>query len=128
MRRRKWLAALVVGIVALLAGAAAVLWPPSIAPGRTQDNFDRIRPGMTRSTVEAILGPPEYVQGGGIRFPPLPTKETTFWNVDGIVVHVSFDNSGTVNDKSPQQFKVRSHGQLDEILQRLKSQLREWFP
>jgi hypothetical protein len=127
MRRRKLLVALL-GLAVIVAAGAFALWPPTTTPGLTQDNFDRIQRGMSRSTVEAILGPPEDVQRGGIRFPPLPSKETCFWTVGGIAVDVSFDSSGNVNDKSPEQFKVRSGWQLDQTLQRLKSQLRDWFP
>jgi hypothetical protein len=126
MRRPKLIAAAIV--VALATAGSFALRRPTTTPRLTQGNFDRIQPGMSRSTVESILGPPEYVQGGGIRFPPLPSQETCSWTIGGIAVHVSFDTSGNVNDKLPEQFKIRSGGQLDRILQRLKGQLRELFP
>jgi hypothetical protein len=54
MRMRKLLVALA-GLVVLAAGAL-VVWP---RPNRiTQDNFDRIRDGMSQADIEALLGPP----------------------------------------------------------------------
>jgi hypothetical protein len=55
MRRRKLLGALAAGVVVLLAAGAFVLW---LRSGRvTEENFRRIRRGMTLAQVEAILGP-----------------------------------------------------------------------
>src|SRR5262249_12806073 len=62
---RKWKRRLF-GVVAavLLAGVALVAWP---RPGRiTRVAFDRIRPGMSRAEVEALLGSPgDYRTGVG---------------------------------------------------------------
>jgi hypothetical protein len=55
MRRRKLLTVLVV-VLALAGAAAFVLWP-----WRSRillENFDRVKAGMSRAEVEAILGPP----------------------------------------------------------------------
>jgi hypothetical protein len=60
MRRRKWLTALVVTIVAPLAGAAFAPWPAPITPGLTRRNFDRVAQVMTRPEVEAQLGKPTF--------------------------------------------------------------------
>jgi hypothetical protein len=57
MRNRKlrWAAA-GLALVALLAAGAFVMWP---RPDRiTRENYQRIRYGMSRGEVEAILGPP----------------------------------------------------------------------
>jgi hypothetical protein len=55
MRRRKLFGALA-GLAILVAAGALVLWP---RPDRiTQENFDRIRAGMSRAEVEAVLGGP----------------------------------------------------------------------
>jgi hypothetical protein len=52
-RKLRWLVA---GLVTLAALAAFVLWPR--ADRVTLQNFNRIREGMSRAEVEAILGPP----------------------------------------------------------------------
>jgi hypothetical protein len=45
--------------LALVAGALAFTdWALSLQPGVTEANVRRIRPGMTRVQVEALLGPP----------------------------------------------------------------------
>jgi hypothetical protein len=56
MRRRKLLPGAVAVLVTLAGVAALVLWPR--ADRVTRANFDRIRVGMSRAEVEAILGPP----------------------------------------------------------------------
>jgi hypothetical protein len=62
MRRRKLLVALALAVA--VAAAAVVLLP---RPDRiAREDYDRIRPGMTRGEVEAILGPPgDYRTGRG---------------------------------------------------------------
>ena len=60
MRRRKLL--VVLAGLAVVAAGVVVLWP---RPDRiTRENCDRIRPGMTRAEVEAILGPPDDYRTG----------------------------------------------------------------
>jgi hypothetical protein len=47
----------------VVASVVVVLWPrPSSRI--TRENFERIRPGMTRNEVEAILGPPDDYRTG----------------------------------------------------------------
>jgi hypothetical protein len=60
MSRRKRLAAIAVGLGLLASVGAFALWPEPITPGLTQENFDRVRQGMTRPEVEALLGPPSF--------------------------------------------------------------------
>jgi hypothetical protein len=55
MRRRKLLAALA-GLAVVVAVGAVGLWPQSDRV--TREIFDRLRVGMPRAEVEAILGPP----------------------------------------------------------------------
>jgi hypothetical protein len=67
MRRRTLLVALA-GLAVVVGAGTVVLWPR--ADRITLENFDRIKKGMRRAEVEAILGPPgDYTTG--------PT-ETTF--------------------------------------------------
>jgi hypothetical protein len=57
MRRRKLLVAL--AALAVVAAGVVVLWPqPQPSSRITRENFDRIKVGMSRTEVEAILGPP----------------------------------------------------------------------
>jgi hypothetical protein len=59
MRRRTLLVALVALAVVVAVGVVA-LWPrprPQPSSRITRENFDRIKVGMTRAEVEAILGP-----------------------------------------------------------------------
>jgi hypothetical protein len=63
MRRHKWkLLVTLAGLVVLTGAAALVLWP---RPDRiTLENFLRVRKGMGRAEVEAILGSPgDYTTG-----------------------------------------------------------------
>jgi hypothetical protein len=57
------------GVLALL-GAVAGLWVatsfPSPGPGITEENYGRIREGMSREDVEAILGGPPGIYGEDI--------------------------------------------------------------
>jgi hypothetical protein len=63
MRRRKLLVVLA-GLAVVVAVGTVVLWP---RPDRvTRENYDRIRTGMGRAEVEAILGQPgDYRRGLG---------------------------------------------------------------
>jgi hypothetical protein len=88
---------LVVGIADLL------LWPQ---PSRvTRENFDRIREGMSRAEVEAILGPPVVYANGPVFLPALkqcvlggePRGPTYLaWYTDDATVSIDFDESGGV--------------------------------
>jgi hypothetical protein len=70
MRRRKLRWVLAGLAVLLLAVGGFVLWP---RPNRVaRENFDRIREGMTRAEVEAILGPPGDYQTVRTAPPPQP--------------------------------------------------------
>jgi len=61
MRRRTVILGLA-GLAVMFAVVAVVLRP---RPDRiTREDYDRIRPGMTRAEVEAILGPPDDYRTG----------------------------------------------------------------
>jgi hypothetical protein len=50
------------GLAVVIAAGVVVLWPREDRV--TRGNFDRIRAGMSRAEVEAILGPPgDYTTG-----------------------------------------------------------------
>ena len=90
MRRRKLLIVLVLAgltVVVVMAGAV-VLWPQP--PSRiTRENFDRIKEGMSRAEVEAILG---SQNGGVIIMGGLPPIQ--IWEGERGVANVQFGRHG----------------------------------
>jgi hypothetical protein len=63
--RKRTLLVVLSGLAVVVAAGAVVLWqrPPSRI---TRENFERIKEGMSRAEVEAILGPPgDYRTGDG---------------------------------------------------------------
>uniref|UniRef100_A0A7C2JYW7 Outer membrane protein assembly factor BamE n=1 Tax=Schlesneria paludicola TaxID=360056 RepID=A0A7C2JYW7_9PLAN len=50
----------------LLGWALAAVLLAGCADPVTRANFDRLKPGMTRAEVEAVLGPPHQVYQGSI--------------------------------------------------------------
>src|SRR6516165_6941322 len=105
MRRRKLLVVLAVLAVVVAAGVVVALWPSR--ERITQENFDRIREGMSRAEVEGILGSPgDYTTGplndpDGIEIPlsllPPPSGvESAWWAADYGTVGVWFDEGGRV--------------------------------
>ena len=71
MRRRKLIA--LAGLAVLVAAGAFVLWP---RPDRiTRANYDRIRMGMSRAEVEAILGPPGDYTTGPVASMKIPIRQ-----------------------------------------------------
>ena len=137
MRRRKLLVVLV-GLVVVAAGAV-VLWPqPQPSSRITRENFDRIKVGMSRTEVEAILGPPNLTWGGLNELPeedfePIPAiqpwgNETHlspdeenggFWLGNAGAMAVTFEDDRAV-------WKAwRPHA---GPLTRLRRQWHRWFP
>jgi hypothetical protein len=67
MRRRKPLVALA-GLAVVVAAGVVVLWPRTAPERITRENYDRIRNGMSRAEVEAILGPPRDYSTGPLQY------------------------------------------------------------
>jgi hypothetical protein len=95
----RWLPVVAVVSVALLLGVAArqVFYLPG-NPRITEANFERIKPGMSRAEVEAILGPPgDYrTQPVSPDFLSIPHKLSrprhgVFWHSDEVEISVEFD-------------------------------------
>jgi hypothetical protein len=142
MRRRKWLAALAVGMVALVTTGAFVLRPQ---PSRvTRENAGRIQKGMTRTEIEAILGPPgDYSTGptNSVRQHLMYTNvmandrrvERTFgndpseWRGDALSVFVEFEGSKAYYVEASSNELVEQN-RVDNLIWRAKRQWREWFP
>lgn len=105
MRRRRWMlvGVMIVG-TAVLAGGACV--SGTGASRVTESNFGRIKQGMSRAEVEAILGPPSPELPG----PPTPFQNTQSGKPDGTrsevvlswrkgedTIFVGFDRSNRVD-------------------------------
>jgi hypothetical protein len=128
MRRRTLFVVLAV-LAMVVAAGAVVLWPRAVTPGLTQENFDRVRVGMMRPEVEAILGPWCHHSGSFGVWNWNPDTGTFCWvSDDGNAASVRFDDQGTVKEKASNDFLVESHGPFDTILWRAKRQWHRWFP
>jgi hypothetical protein len=138
MRGRKlWWLLTLAGLAVLMAGAV-VLWLqllPDPASRITRENFDRIRRGMSRAEVHAILGPPGDYRNGPMAHEPAWLKIVPGWHYDwaewegdaGAAV-VGFDDSGQVQQKQFLVSEPTGHGPLDTLLWRAKRLWRQWFP
>jgi hypothetical protein len=128
MLRRLILLAML-ALLAAVAFVALVTWPRS--DRATQENFNRIRRGMSRAEVEAILGPPgDYRSGETHDFVTrgwLPGD--LIWETDHVIIIVHFHESGRVRFQSIQLVSVRdSSDPLDKLFWLAKRQWRKWFP
>jgi hypothetical protein len=131
MRRRKLIAA-VVGLAVVAAGAVA-LWPDP-SSRITRENVDRIREGMTRAEVVAILGPPGDYSSGPVRRVPRSTivnsqtdLTTEWWVTDTGLAESAFDSRGLVVaivydpcERIPQDL-------LDNLKWRVEHLVFRWF-
>jgi hypothetical protein len=132
MRRRKLLVALaglaVVG--AALAGKMLALELRARPIRITRENYHRIRYGMSRARVEAILGGPpgdysthpveEFVEGGQV-------TSKYRWLDDSGAVHVWFDEDRV---RFKWRFEVQAPQQTrsEYVLWQLKHVWHRWFP
>jgi hypothetical protein len=106
----RWLPAVVVVSVVVLLGVAvkAFFFPPT-NPRITQANFQRIKAGMRREEVEAILGSPGDYRTGPVSYlyPPLsgpssqwPQTPPLKWWGDEAQIIVWVDHAGVVLQSS----------------------------
>jgi SmpA / OmlA family len=103
-RRLRWLLALA-GLAVMFAAVAVALWP---RPNRiTRENYARIKLGMSRSQVRAILGSPyDYTYGiaatGYVRPEGDWCKAVTSesWTAKDCEIWMHFDCDGNVTAKS----------------------------
>jgi hypothetical protein len=120
--------------LALVGAAAFVMEPPPPRP--TPEGFDRIKDGMSRAEVEAILGSPgDYrtvpttrpVGYGGAMAVDFRGAELLIWEVDAGTLSVWL-SSGRVIGKFSEADLPAVGEPLDNLLWRLKRQWRRWFP
>jgi hypothetical protein len=123
--RWKLLAVLATLAVALLA-RTVILWPRSRI---VQEDADRIKHGMTRAQVEAILGPPgDYrTEQHSLSGMWLPGKRALNWEADAGGVRIVLDSEDRVATCSwfPQGER---DSELDQFIRWAKRQWRRWFP
>jgi hypothetical protein len=141
MRRRKLFGVAVLALVALLAVGAFVLVQP-VPPSRlTMANCMRLREGMMRAEVEAILGAPgDYRtgptlvedEGVGLEFSGNWLGDDTTISerreCDGATVKVEYRTIGTISVVIYLEAKRQPQNPLDFLLWRTKRQWRKWFP
>ena len=131
MRRRTLLVALA-GLAVVVAAGAVVLWPRSRI---TQDDSDRIKIGMTRAEVQAILGPPgdhrtnapppRGRSGGSTR--PSGTGGDR-WVGDEGTLQVLFNSDDRVRGCSWFQSAGERGDGFIQVLRWVKRQWHRWFP
>jgi hypothetical protein len=135
-RRLRWVLALA-GLGVVIVAGAVVLWPHP--PSRiTRENFDRIKVGMSRPEVEAILGPPgDYRMGPTLYFldvispkgslPFLIHNPADRWESEIGAIDVFFGPTGVTASVYAHGVKV-GRSAFDDLLWRLKRQWHRWFP
>jgi hypothetical protein len=138
VRRNKH--AKLVALLALAGVGVFLLWPwPSTGSRLTQNNLNRLRDGMTRLEVEAILGPPAdhttgpladpmliTIQQGHIEYPIANNMLMCAWADDAEAVWISFDASNTVRGvvRCPAGVKLKQ-SPLENLLWRIRRQLHK---
>ncbi len=138
MRKRKLLLGSLAGALVLTGVAAFVLWP---RPRRiTEENFARIKQGMTLAEVEAILGPPgDYTTGpvsgsSGLvvdysELAPPTVIDIKAWADDYGSIALCFDGDGRATGGMEFGPHTRApRGPFDNLRWRIKRQWHCWFP
>ena len=146
MQRRK--------LLMVLAGLAVVVVLRPRPPSRiTLENCNRIREGLSRAEVEAILGPPgDYRTGpgetghgstenmfwtldspdvarGGMHWSNVSQSDPGLWAIwlsDSATAIIGIDDSGTVVFKRERPRRT-TQSPLDNFLWRVKRQWHRWF-
>ena len=135
MRRRNLLLVIAGLAVVVSTAGAVVLWPQSVRI--TATNYERIRVGMSRAEVEAILGPPGDYTNGPILILPEPgvvLGEFAFdasvnrkWSGDRAMIKVTFGPTGDVRGATCWTAGRIEQSPLDNLVWRFKHQWRRWF-
>ncbi len=136
MRRRK-LRWVVVGLIGLTGVGAFVLWPRPTHPVIRYENYERIRNGMSRAEVEALLGPPGDYRTG----PTNPhDRMAPSWDADGVArtmleweddtayVAVILEPPGVASSREYCAVSRMEEGPLGNLLWRIGRLWRRWFP
>jgi hypothetical protein len=144
VRKHRWKLLALAGL-ALASVMAFALWP---RPSRvTRATYDRIKAGMSRAEVEAILGPPGDYSSGPTKWvnprtheilvtepwPRMPShpgpvvSRRDSWHEDEGLISVGyFCGDAVVKDFVPAEREPQPP--LDNFRWRAKRQWRRWFP
>jgi hypothetical protein len=137
--RRRTLLVVLAGLAVVVAAGVVVLWPRSVSR-ITRENCDRIRVGMSRADVEAILGPPGDYTTGPVAFgsswnlistrqySPNENPARYDYLTDSAWFAVTFDDAGQVNVRGIEYGSKVNQGALENLLWRAKRQWHRWFP
>jgi len=137
MRKAKIVLAAGLGLAVLASlGASAA----ALRTGRiTFDNYQRIAAGMSRSEVEAILGPAgDFTTGPRsagwqqsvtyhAEFRDLSGQQLT-WMADDATIAVSFDSTGHTYAKEYREVAPQQLMPLQNLCRLARRQWRRWFP
>jgi hypothetical protein len=136
MRRRKLLLMLACLAIVSCAVGAFVLWPPPYQV--TQENYDRLKVGMLRADVEAIIGPPGFYRNGPAVSPAFVATKLSdddpnlagfnLWWGDTVIVCVSYDHSGRVIALDHAEAIEPKVGLLGWFRWHANRQWHRWFP
>jgi hypothetical protein len=157
MRRPKLLVVLAV-LAVIVAAGVVVLWPQTEPNRITSENCDRIKEGMSRAEVEAILGPPgdyrtslgetmlvdgawrgDWADYGPVVAtwvpildsqgrPSLPKTSAGIWKCDSIEILVMTADDSGRVLGASTVPRRRTGSPLDNLRWRLKRQWHRWFP
>jgi hypothetical protein len=133
MRSRRLLIA--AALVVLAAGGAALIsWRPETAISRA--NYERLKLGVGREEVQAVLGPPRNESTGPLvanLWPrgPIDVREACLtewacdvslthdlpeeWVSDNVIIRLTFDSAGRVVAKSAIEVRRKAEGPLDRV-------------
>ena len=139
-RTLRWLLLTLAGLVVIALAEAVAIWPPLwLEPPSpiTQKNFDRIRIGMRRADVAAILGPDGDFKTRDCKRRDLcamisgeavATVEMQTWDTDTGRIDVYYSRRGTVAWAMYSVNRLPEAGPVENFLSRARYLWRRWLP
>jgi hypothetical protein len=107
-------------------------------PRATEENFDRIRDGMTRAEVEAILGPPGDYHTEPVPFPGpcgfrlisivKEMENKSCWKTDACYGSVTYGDAGRVENADYMASRWANESRFHSFRRLVERQWRKWFP
>src|SRR5262245_57459436 len=127
--RRRTLLVVLAGLAVVVAIGVVVLWARAAPERITRENYERIRVGMSRAEVYAVLGPPgDYSTGdeklSDLPLPPcqpqLQALSLEEWTSDRVRIGVYFDGTGNVAPARCYLLESVDHSLLGILLRQIK--------